>query len=453
MGFGSLLECSPVCFPVLPRSILPKSGKQKADLRMPKLTKRIVDILRPNANADAFTWDSGNGALKGFGIRMKPSGAGAFIVQYRNAEGRTRRLAIGKLGTLTVEEARQIARDRLAAVSKGADPSAERKAVRQSILVGELCDLYMKAAQGRVKASTLAMDKSRIETHVRPLIGNLAVRSLTGADIERMMAQIIAGKTAKPRAKTGRGGKANGGPGVAARTVGMFATILQYAINPLRIVKDNPARGIKKPADKKQTRFLSLDEIEKLGAAMRAPDTGAESPVALDVIRVLLMTGLRRMEALALPAAWVDAKARCIRFGDSKSGAQIRPIGSAAVRLLEGQPKREGSPWVFPSDQGEGHFVGLPKVLDRLCARAGLAGITVHVLRHSFAATAAGMGYSELTIAGLLGHRVPGITARYAHVPDTALVSAADAVAAKIAAALDGAVESSNVVPLRLATA
>jgi site-specific recombinase XerD len=97
-------------------------------------------------------------------------------------------------------------------------------------------------------------------------------------------------------------------------------------------------------------------------------------------------------------------------------------------------------------------MVGLPKVLGRICAKAGLKGVTVHVLRHSFAATAAEMGFSELTIAGLLGHSVPGITARYAHVPDSALVAAADRLATRIGSALDGTTEA-EVVTLRTRTA
>ena len=372
---------------------------------MSKLTKRIVDGLRPDPSGkDLFLWDAGNGALKGFGLRLKPSGAGAFIIQYRNAEGRTRRMVLGKIGTLTVEEARVVARDRLSAASKGADPSAERKAVRGAMTVGELCDSYLKSATGQIKPSTLAMDRSRIDTHVRPLIGRLSVRSLTGADVERMKAQIITGKTAVPRAKTGRGGAATGGPAVAARTVGMMATILQHAISPLRLIKDNPARGIKKPSDGKQRRFLSIDEIERLGAVMRETNIGDESPVAIAAIRLLLLTGLRRMEALALPKSWVDVEGRCIRFGDTKSGAQLRVIGASAANLLEEVAKVPVSFWVFPGERDGSHFVGLPKVLGRLTRRAGLNGVSVHVLRHSFAATAAGMGYSELTIAGLLGH-------------------------------------------------
>jgi Phage integrase, N-terminal SAM-like domain len=173
-------------------------------------------------------------------------------------------MVLGKIETLPVEEARVLVRDRLTAASKGADPSADRHAVRKAMTV-ELCDLYLKSAERRIKASTLAMDRSRIETHVKPLIGRLTVRSLTAADIERMMGQIIAGKTAKSRVQTGRCGKANGGPGVAARTVGMLATVLQYAVNTLHLIMENPPRGVKNPADGKQRRFLALDEIAKQG--------------------------------------------------------------------------------------------------------------------------------------------------------------------------------------------
>jgi integrase len=410
---------------------------------LPKITKRTVDGLKPDpGKKDVFTWDAGDGAIKGFGVRMKPSGSAAYLVQYRNKEGRTRRLVLGKVGVLTPDEARELATDALRAAAKGGDPSAERRAIRNSITVAELCDLYLSEAAGRIKASTLAMDKSRIETHVKPLIGRLTVRSLTTADIERMKADIIAGKTARPRKERGRGGKATGGVGVAARTVGMVGTILEHARQPLKLIRENPARGVRRPPDGRQRRFLSLPELRKLGETIRELEGPAENKAALAAIRLLLLTGFRRMEALALPAEWVDTRARCVRFGDTKSGAQLRPIGAKAVAVVEAQTKGNKSKWVFPASAGDNHFVGLPRVLARVCAKAKLAGVTVHVLRHTFAATAAEMGFSELTIAGLLGHSVPGVTARYAHVPDSALLSAADRVSARIAAALDGLPEA-----------
>src|SRR5580692_7770467 len=245
---------------------------------MPKITKRLVDALRPDRSGkDVFQWDAGDGALKGFGIRMKPSSAASYLVQYRNKEGRTRRLVIGKVGTLTPDEARTLAGDALNAATKGGDPSAERHAVRGAITVSDLCDLYLADAKGRIKASTWAMDRSRIETHVRPLIGRFTVRSLTTADIERMKADIIAGKTAKARKETGRGGVPTGGPGVAARALGMTGAILEYARQTLKVIKGNPARGGKKPPDRKQKRFLTLDELTRLGQTMREAEAAGEN--------------------------------------------------------------------------------------------------------------------------------------------------------------------------------
>lgn len=408
---------------------------------MPKLTKRIVDAMKPDPVGEVFAWDS---EMKGFGVRMMPSGVASYILKYRNQEGRQRKLAIGRVGALTTEEARTLARQRLAEVAQGADPSADRQQLRQSITISELCDLYVADAEGRVKASTLAMDKSRIDRHVKPLIGRRTVLSLTASDVAKLQADIIAGKTAAERGK-GRGGITTGGKGVASRTVGMLGTIMEFA-RKRKVVKENVARGIERPADGKQRRFLKPAEMKALGKAMRDAEADGESEVANAAIRFLLLSGCRRMEALALPEKWLDPEARCIRFEDTKSGAQLRPVGTSAFAAIADTPRRNG--WVFPASRGKGHFVGLPKVLERLCTRAKLEGVTVHVLRHSFAATAAGMGFSELTIAGLLGHTVSGVTARYAHVPDSALVAAADRVSARIAAALEGKSDEGKVVHL-----
>jgi integrase len=218
----------------------------------------------------------------------------------------------------------------------------------------------------------------------------------------------------------------------------MLRTIFAHAMreHPDRNhFKFNPCDGVKRPADGKQRRFLSRPELTVLGNALRSemePSTGVA------VIRFLLMTGLRRTEALRLRWSCVDGQGRCIRFEDTKSGAQLRPIGAAAVHLLESWRRGKTGQWVFPAERGEGHFVGLPKVLERVCARESLDGVSIHILRHTFAAVAAEMGFSELTIAGLLGHTLPSVTARYAHVPDRALVLAADSVAASISAALEG---------------
>ena len=302
---------------------------------MPQISKKALEALTPDpAGRDVFVWDAGDGALKGFGVRMKPSGAASFIIQYRTREGRTRRLAIGRVATLTFCEARDQAREKLASVAMGADPSAERHKLYHAITVAEFCDLYLLEAKRRVKASTLAMDRSRIETHVKPLLGRRSLTSLTTEDIERMQSDIADGKTAKPRRLSGRGGVATGGPGVAARTVGMLATILEVA-RRRKVISDNPAREVPRLPEGRQQRFLDLDEMGALGAALRDEERASKNRTAVAAIRFLLLTGLRRMEALALPWAWVDRRGRCLQFGDTKSGPQFRPIGGEAFKLLE----------------------------------------------------------------------------------------------------------------------
>ena len=408
---------------------------------MAKITKRLVDLMKPSPNgADAFLWDT---ELRGFGVRMKASGSGAFLIQYRNAERRTRRLVVGKVGTLTPEEARAIARGKLAEVAQGGDPSETRHAARTAMTVSELCSLYRAACKsgetgGRrgmpMKASTIEGDRLRMDVHVLPLIGQRSVAALTTDDIRKLKTDIAAGKTAQPRSTTGRGGLRTGGRGTASRVLGMMGPLLEFA-KAQGVIKENPARGVSKYADQKRERFLTAEEIARIGAAM-AQMAVDDSATALAAIRLLMLSGMRRTEALGLPWAWVDCRARCIRFGDTKTGAQLRPIGLSAVLLLSEIPQNGN--WVFPADRGTGHFIGLPKVLARVCAVAGVKGVTAHVFRHTFASVAAELNFSELTIAGLLGHSVPGVTARYAHVPDSALVAAADKVSGAIAAMMDG---------------
>src|SRR5262249_44767153 len=154
---------------------------------------------------------------------------------------------------------------------------------------------------------------------------------------------------------------------VAARAISMLGTILEFA-KRRRLVKENVARGIKRPPDGKQRRFLLPNEIADLGVAMQAAEANGESEGALGAIRFLLLSGCRRMEVLALPEMWCDRASNCIRFGDTKSGAQIRPIGTSAFAAITDVRGRNG--WVFPSARGRGHYVGLPKVLGRLCKAA-----------------------------------------------------------------------------------
>ncbi|PTD15981.1 MULTISPECIES: tyrosine-type recombinase/integrase [Alphaproteobacteria] len=412
-----------------------------------KITKRIVDALKaPKPSRDGvkvrehFVWDR---ELRGFGVQVMPSGLKSFVIQYRTPEGRNRRAVIGRYGLMTVEEARKLAHEKLVAVSKGVDPVAEEAKAAGLLTVAEVCDWYLAEAEaGRIlgrrrrpiKPSTLAMDRSRIEAHIKPLLGRRQVASLKLGDVEGAQADIAAGKTSKPRAGS-RGGATTGGEGVAARTMSTLHSIFEHAVR-LGKIEANPAKGVRRLASAPRERRLSRSEIERLGKTLRAAAEEGEHPTGLAAIRFLLLAGFRRMEALGLQRTWLDEEECAIRFPDTKSGAQIRVIGQAAIDLLLDQPKTK-SPFFFPADWGEGHFIGVVRVLDRVCQKAGLADITPHTLRHTFASLAGDLGFSELTIAALLGHSARGVTQRYVHI-DEALRMTADRVADEMADLLDG---------------
>ena len=407
---------------------------------MGKLTIQAVKALDPPEAGQTFAWD---GELRGFGVRALPSGLKTFILQYRNREGRSRRIMLGRFGVLTVEQARDKARIKLGLIAEGSDP-AERSNERESITLAEVCDWYLAEAEaGRIlgrrnrpiKSSTLAMDRSRIETHIKPLLGRRQVRALTLADIASMQADIAAGKTAKPR-EPGRGGVATGGAGVAARTVSTLQSLLAHA-RLLNVIVANPATGARKLAGKRKERRLSVAEIKRLGEAIRVAGAGGERSVALAIVRLLLLTGFRISEAQGLRRSWLHAEAGYVYFPDTKSDGQVRAIGPSASRIITSQPTRQDSPYVFPADRGDGHYTAAKGCLARLCRAVKIEDVTPHTLRHTYGSVAGDLGFSELTIAALLGHAARGVTQGYVHI-DEALKLAATRTSEEIASLLDG---------------
>ncbi|TCO06884.1 site-specific recombinase XerD [Camelimonas lactis] len=374
---------------------------------------------------------------------MLPSGLQTFVLNYRNAANKERRINLGRFGVMTVEQAREKAKVKLGMIADGDDPADANKDPHHQQTVSALCDWYLAEAEaGRIlgrrnrpiKKSTLAMDKSRIETHIKPLLGSRLAHTLKVADIEGMQSDIVAGKTAKPRGG-GRGGVTTGGPGVASRAVGTLQSILGHAAR-LDKIESHPSRGARKLAGKKKQRRLSVAEIKKLGAAMRYAERNGESPVALAIVRFLALTGFRISEGQGVERHWLHADAGYVAFPDTKSDAQIRAVGPSAAKLAASQPVRANNPYVFPSDITEGHFTSAKACLFRLCASVGIEGVTPHTLRHTFGSVAGDLGFSELTIRALLGHAAQSVTQGYVHI-DEALKLAVTRTCEEIASLLD----------------
>ena len=380
---------------------------------------------------------------------------------YRTAEGRIRRYTIGRHGApWTPETARKEAKLILGRVAKGDDPAVEKREKRQAATVADLCDLYLADAEaGRLltrrgvakKASSLATDKSRIERHIKPLLGTMKVSIVTRADVERFMHAVADGETAlrvklpKKRALS----NVRGGKGAESRTLGLLGAIFAYAERK-RMVAQNPARGVIRYADGKRERRLSDAEYAAFGrglAKLAEPPPPRKDgkpakvtmwPDAIAAARFLALTGWRSGEALTLRWGMVDLARRTARLSDTKTGESLRPLSAAARDALRAQGPGAADALVFPPSRGDGTMTGFRSMFARIVKAGGLpADVTPHVLRHSFASLANDLGYSEATIGMLIGHKGTGsVTRGYIHLGDS--LAAADRIAATILRKLAG---------------
>jgi hypothetical protein len=204
---------------------------------MPKISKRVVDVAQATGR-DYVIW---NDDLQGFGLRVFASGKRSYILQYR-ALGRSLRYTIGSRGVWTPEMARQEAKVQLGRIAHGDNPAEEKVIDRQAMTVKELCKMYLADLDaglvlgkgGRPKAqSAIVTDIGRINRHIILLLGSRRLKDLVKANFNRMMKDIILGKT-RMSAKTKKlRGKSivKGEAGPAARTVRLFGGMLTYALD------------------------------------------------------------------------------------------------------------------------------------------------------------------------------------------------------------------------------
>jgi integrase len=419
-----------------------------------RLNLHQIRSLKPGETA----WDS---SVVGFGARRQRGAAVAYVLTYRTREGRQRFYTLGRHGSpWTPHTAREEARRLLGEVAAGGDPAVAKRKSRKATTVAELCELYfVDAESGRLitrrgtikKSGTLAIDRGRIDRHIRPLLGHRPVAAVTTEDIKDFMHDVAMGKTAGRIKTSKKFGLANvrGGQSTAARTVGLLGAIFHYAVDK-RMRPDNPVHSVKRYADKKRDRRLSDEEYAALNRGLLKAEEIGIWPWAIGVTRFLVFTGWRSSEALGLRWApsELDLNRRTATLGDTKTGQSIRPLSQAACAVLRSFP-RSGE-LVFPATRGNGRMTGYSKLWARIGRLADLPeDVTPHVLRHSFASLAGDLGFSEPTIAALIGHKGRTVTSRYVHSADAVLLAAADAVANKTLALMGESAPEAHVIPLR----
>ena len=378
-----------------------------------KLTRRTVDRLRSDAR-DRLYWDSD---LPGFGLRVRASGRKYYVVQFR-ANGRTRRMTLGRHGTLAPESARRQAIALIADAKNGAAPAAERGAARHAVTVDTLAQRFLDEHVATHCKPRTARDYQRtVMLHINPRLAKRRV-----ADIQR---RDIAGLHHDMRAI----------PYQANRTVAVLSKMFSLAeLWGLRPDGSNPCLRIKRYEEEVRERFLSEDEFTRLGAVLDEIDRdGSETRSAVVAIRLLMLTGCRLSEIQTLRWEHVDLDAGELRLPDSMTGARSVPLASSAVRLLADLTRDPDNPWVIAGKKPGSHLTDLQHPWRRIRSRAGLDDVRIHDLRHSFASRAVALGESLPMIGKLLGHVQVRTTARYAHLARDAIRASATRVGDSIA--------------------
>ncbi len=415
-----------------------------------RLTIKAIDSLQANGR-DVVYWDDD---VPRYGLRVKPSGVKSFVVMYRTAQGRARKLTLGRYGAWAPEQARVEAKRLLRLVDQGVDPAELVQQEREAITVAQLCDAYMEAARGGMvatrtgkpkKASTLHQDESRISAHIKPLLGDKLVKDLTQAQVRRFFEEVVRGKTARIEATGRKRGKSivEGGLIAAKRSVGLLGGMVTHAIrHGYRPEGPNPAHGIGMPADTRREFRLELDGWRAYGKAIEKVEANGLAWQAVAIAKLLPLTGCRLDEIVSLRWAEVDFDGRCVRFNPNrvKSGP-LRPVGQEALailRELKGFAARRApnSAFVFPGTRGERDqaYAGFKRAWARL-----LLEYSPHYLRHAFASAAEDdCGLHESTVSALLGHSKRGanVTRSYVLKADATLLAAADKVCCFVSQAI-----------------
>ena len=397
-----------------------------------RISKRSVDALScPDGKDRGILWDDD---LAGFGVIAFPSGAKTYIVQYRQ-NGQSRRYQVGKHGRLTPDEARSEAKKLLGLVETGFDPIAIKKNAREAPLLNEVAEDYLKLhVQAKRKSRTYDEYARIISQHILPSLGSMKMVDINRVDVACMHASV-----------------SQSAPVTANRAISIFSAIWSWA-SRRDIVSDtnNPAKGLERNREQAKERFLTSEELGRLGDTLRLAETEGLpwevdefhpkakhfakpvnrrtriDPYALAAIRLLLLTGARLREILNAEWSQIDLERGILFLPDSKTGRKPIYLSAAALTVLGQIHKIENNPFLIAGTKRGQPRTDLKKPWAAIKCSARLEGVRIHDLRHTFASFGAGAAIGLPIIGKLLGHTQPATTARYAHLDTDPLRRAVD---------------------------
>ncbi|MCL4716019.1 MAG: site-specific integrase [Hyphomonadaceae bacterium] len=413
--------------------------------------------------------------VKGFGVRFHASRKAAFILEYRPVNGGRdapkKRITIAAVGTMTLEDAKQVAKDMRAEVRLGRDPMEERQAARRAETLSQLIRAYLdEHVKPKRKPATLALYEGYLKSFIAPrqdkkdpsspllpgALGGKKAIALTRQDVAKLHREM--GKT-QPR--------------TANATVTLIAAAYAWGAKHGALPEDhrNPAKAIERFPENSRERFLKTEEFARLGETLRLAETeglmwgprpGPKAkhapkeknrhvmvdPFAVAAVRLLIFTGARLREILHLEWSQVDTERGLAFLPDSKTGKKPLILTAPALEVLAGLP-RVGRYVIASESAGakdETPRADLHRPWARITAHAKLSDLRIHDLRHSFASVGVGGGMGLPIVGKLLGHADVKTTQKYSHLETDPVRRAGDAIALKIQAQMTG--KSAAVIPM-----
>ena len=380
-----------------------------------KLTKTAVETARPEAR----DYELRDTTLAGFICKVTPAGRKVFMLSYRAPTGERRKPSLGVFGALTVDQARKLAQEHLAAVRAGEDPSAERQALRGAPTVKELTERYMEEhCLVHNKPSSAVRNRYILKNHIVPKLGRLKVAEITRPEV----AELISAMRKTPTA--------------ANHTLATLRKMFNLAeLWGWRPDGTNPCRHIQKFGGGKRTRLITDVEMVRLYAYLDQADAdGLEHPVLTLAIRLQFEFAARMSEILDLEWEWIDFGQSRVVWPDSKTGGMSKPISAEALRLLKNAPRYLRSRFVIPSlfDGSKAMSKNTYQAAwRRVLERAGLPHCGTHAVRHRSATDIANSGVPIKVGMALTAHKTVTMFMRYVHTEDDPIRAAAETVAAR----------------------